>query len=128
MLEKTIKVIKIIDNYDLVINIGADEGAKVGDTYEIYTPGHEVFDPDTKDSLGTLDLIKASIKVKNVFPKMSICTSNHISTKKIPDLINSFSRTYDERMPLNVDSLDISGGFEDFDSKIKVGDFVRKQL
>lgn len=119
-MSKTYKVIKIINEYQLVVNVGKTQGIHKGDTLEIYVPGEKIHDPDTNELLGTLDFIKAYIIVKDIFEKMCICEnkSNILSPIAAMSILNSPQR-------LNVDSKEISGGILE-DSKIQVGDFVRK--
>lgn len=126
-MSKNIKVVKVIDEYEVVINAGENAGVAVGDIYEIYAPGEPVFDIDSNEILGTLDYIKARIKVKQVFEKMSICINANSGTITTVALANMFG-ALNGPLPLNVDSLEISGGFEDAEKKIQVGDLVRKSL
>ena len=44
---KDIKVSKIIDEFTLVLNYGAEDGAKKGQEFLIYSIGDEILDPDT---------------------------------------------------------------------------------
>lgn len=67
------KVVKIIDDHHLVVNAGATHDIKKGQRLVVYSPGDEVFDPDTKESLGTLDTVKCYLEVSDVFEKMCIC-------------------------------------------------------
>lgn len=121
-MNETYKVIKIINEYKLVINAGKNRFIKQGDTLEIFVPGEEIFDPETKESLGSLDFIKAYLVVKDVFDKMCVC-ENKIINSSLPAL--SITEIFNQPARLNVDSLDISGGLSG-DSKIKIGDLVRK--
>jgi hypothetical protein len=118
------KVVKIIDNYNLVINAGKNVNVEVGDKFEIFESGKEIFDPDTGDSLGKLDFVKAYIKVTSVLDHMSICqnTDSDVINPLTPVLLRL--ERY-KPAPLNIDSTDISGGYEDVDKKIHVGDKVR---
>ncbi|WP_418451867.1 hypothetical protein [Candidatus Ventrimonas sp.] len=71
-----IKVVRVIDEYKLVLNIGSDDGAKQGQKYLIYEVGpEEIFDPDTKESLGFLELVKGTGIITHVQPKMSTIES-----------------------------------------------------
>lgn len=120
---KILKVAKIIDEYTIVINGGSESGICVGDLFEIYSPGVSVNDPDTGESLGNIDFIKAKIVAKDVFPKMSICTSQ----AAISSIVSSLSAAMLGRpAELNVAAEDISGGYDDSDAEIRVGDLVRK--
>ena len=108
----------------MVVNAGSNSYINEDDTLEVYQPGQEVTDPDTGESLGTLDFVKAKLRVVDVFPKMCVCENRDREKKSIISLAQSL--TYEEKLPLNVQTTDISGGYEGIDKKIKVGDLVRK--
>lgn len=118
------KIVKIISEYKVVVNAGSNSYINEDDTLEVYQPGQEVTDPDTGESLGTLDFVKAKLRVVDVFPKMCVCENRDREKKSIISLAQSL--TYEEKLPLNVQTTDISGGYEGIDKKIKVGDLVRK--
>ncbi len=118
------KIVKIISEYKVVVNAGSNSYINEGDTLEVFQPGQEVTDPDTGESLGTLDFVKAKLRVVDVFPKMCVCENRDSEKKSIITIAQSF--TYEEKLPLNVQTTDISGGYEGIDKKIKVGDLVRK--
>jgi len=108
--ENLYRIVKIIDDKQIVINAGANHGISLNDEFEIFNTGIEVFDEDTKESLGTLDHVKARVTADTVLPKMSIC--KHKKSKTIANLADSFK----------VDLKDISSEF----GVIKVGDLVCK--
>ena len=126
-MSKVIKVVKIIDEYEVVINTGTAEGVSVDDTFEIYIPGDPIYDMDTKEFLGNLDFIKARIKVKKAFEKMSICRNSRTGAT-LANMASLLGAAGGSPLPLNVDTLDISGGFDDADPKIRVGDLVRRSF
>lgn len=75
-MKTTIKVVNVIDDYKLVLNIGSNDGAKEGQKYLIYEVGtEEIFDPDTNESLGFLELVKGTGIITHVQPKMSTIES-----------------------------------------------------
>jgi uncharacterized protein YerC len=123
------KVVKIIDAYSIVINGGSNDKLNLGDKLEIFVKGEEVIDLDTKESLGTLDYIKARIEITTILPKMSVCKDikEEYPYSAIRDTINSMGQTVKKVQQLNVDSMDISG-IEEKDIKIKIGDLVRKSV
>lgn len=51
------RVVKVIDEYKLVINKGSHDGVTENNRFLIYRLGEELFDPETKQSLGTLELV-----------------------------------------------------------------------
>lgn len=114
------KVVKIIDDETIVINAGKKNGIKLGNKFEIYDTGEEIFDPDTNESLGTLDTIKETVKAINVLPKMCIC--RHIVVTNFLEPIDNLNRVHPKM--LNVETTQISGGLSS-DTKIRIGDKVR---
>lgn len=119
------RIVKIISEYKVVVNAGSNNYIKENDILEIYQPGQEIIDPETGESLGTLDFVKGKLRVVDVFPKMCVCENRETEKSSI---LATFAQSlsYEEKLPLNVQTTDISGGYEDMDKKIKVGDLVRK--
>ena len=122
-MRRTFKVIKIINEYNIVINAGSEQGLSRHDQLEIFVPGEEVLDPDTNESLGTLDFIKAYISVKDLFPKMAICENSETRSNNLLSFMDNF--TVEETDRLNVETTEISGGLSG-SRKIQIGDLVRK--
>lgn len=114
------RVIKIIDDTSLIINAGSDNSVSVGDIMEIYGESDTIFDPQTKENLGKIDIIKDHLKVTKVYEKMCVCETPHVSTYFTTILSNSlFSST---QKKLDVEPTDISGSG---DKTIRVGDSAR---
>lgn len=80
-MKKQPKVVQTLDSdYKLVLNVGANDGVKSNDKFLIYAlSDHEVIDPDTKESLGFLELVKGTGKVVHLQDKL--CTIESISFK-----------------------------------------------
>ncbi|MFC2948578.1 hypothetical protein [Virgibacillus sediminis] len=115
------KVVKIVDEYLVVVDYGRIHNAESDDILEIFQVGEEVIDPETHESLGTLDIIKAKIKVLNVYEKMSLCESNEY-TRVNSSALNNFnstllsisqSLTRTEQKALNVNTKEITGGYSE---------------
>ena len=111
------RVVKIIDEYTVVINIGSDDGVKAGDKFEIYDPGVEVIDPYSNRSLGRLEFVKATISVTQVYPKMAACKN-----VKTTGLLDGIDIDVGKPRELRVATTEISGGY---DRTIRIGDTVR---
>lgn len=118
----TWKVVKIIDDYQLVINAGESANLEKGDKLMVYVPGEEILDPDTGESLGTLDTVKCYITVSDVFQKMSVCVNASTTNG---DLSNLGKLLSSRPKPLPINPEDISGGLQPA-TMIKIGDPVRK--
>lgn len=67
------QVVKVIDPNRLAINRGSRHGVKVGQHFVFYDQcSEELTDPETGESLGRLELVKASGKVEHVQERMSL--------------------------------------------------------
>lgn len=122
------KIIKVINEQNIVINAGKDKGLEEGTELEIFTPGEVLVDPETKEELGTLDIVKADIELTTLYEKFSICkNSAYVTTNPIIGIAESFEQR--RRKDLNIDTTEISGyGVDEYSKKIKIGDLVRKKL
>jgi hypothetical protein len=58
-------LIKVQGN-DFLINLDAAKGVMVGDLLTVVTPGEQLFDPVTKEPLGSLDTVHGVLKVTQV--------------------------------------------------------------
>lgn len=128
--EKTWRAIKILDEYHLLVNAGADDKIHDGDLLKIIGTREEIIDPQTKKSLGALDKVKASVRVIHV--QKNMCVAENVETYEatpaelITGVLNVAlrRRTYLRKLP--IDPEDISGGWEE--EKIKIGDSVKKAI
>jgi hypothetical protein len=69
------KIAHIIDETHVILNIGSNHGVKLNQIFLIYQEGDEVFDPDTNESLGKVEISKGRINVEHVQDKMAIATT-----------------------------------------------------
>ena len=73
------KVVKTFDEWDtVVINGGTEKNIEKGFRFLIFEVGEEIFDPDTNESLGRLEIIKGTGKVTHVQDKIATITSDMI--------------------------------------------------
>ena len=124
------KVAKIIDEFTLVINKGREDVVSEGERFLIYSIGEEILDPDTKKSLGKLEIVKGTGKVLHVQSRLSTISSDMKSAptrtirKKIgripaiPTLATIMGREQEIEEYLPSDPIP-------FDNP-EVGDFVKK--
>lgn len=120
------KVIKILSEYEIIINYGLYDGAKVGQDVRIYTKGEEILDPDTKESLGTLDLIKEELEIYRAYEGFSICRKVTIkNSNPMSPLASNFFSTTKEYKQINISNKDISSKDLPENSPVKIGDLVK---
>lgn len=69
-------VVKIIDEYTIVINRGGLNGVKLNQSFLIYFLSEkEIVDPETQESLGHLEIIRGRGKVSHVQERISTIKS-----------------------------------------------------
>ncbi|TCT95618.1 hypothetical protein [Pseudomonas sp. LP_4_YM] len=78
------KVVSIVDETTVVINLGSDHGVKPGQTFLILGLGEMITDPDSGESLGHLELVRGRAEAKHVQPRMTTLVS--VETKRDPDV------------------------------------------
>lgn len=121
------RVVKIISDTEIVINAGTADGVDRSTQFEIFVPGKPIIDPETKETLGNLDLIKARLKAKDVFERMCVCV-NADSVSFASSLSEGIGVFAPHPKRLNVKATDISGGLPEDSGLIEVGDRVRKSI
>ena len=66
------KIASILNERDLVINKGSDDGVAEGMRFKVNDPRVRITDPDTGVELGTLEREKIRAKVTKTHPRFSI--------------------------------------------------------
>ncbi len=67
------KVAKILSKGEIVLNRGRSHGVRTGMLFEVFAPeGEEVWDPDTGETLGTVEDVKAKAEVTEVKERLAI--------------------------------------------------------
>ena len=70
-------VVRIIDEYTVVINRGSDHAVSKGDQFLVYyVDPEELKDPETGESLGTLEIVRGTGSAVHVQPKITTIKSN----------------------------------------------------
>ena len=124
---KEYKIIKIINEYNVLINAGTEDGILSSTRFIIKVKGKPViFDGE---NYGTLDYIKAELEVKQLYPKMCLCQNNKIikvrTNTGVLSSIYSGGETIEKIAPLEVATSDVDDEFKYIlDHTLKVGDTV----
>lgn len=70
-------VVRVIDQYSVVINKGSDDGVSKGDQFLVYfIETDELLDPETGESLGKLEVVRGTGSAVHVQEKMTTVKSN----------------------------------------------------
>jgi Flagellar assembly protein T, C-terminal domain len=137
------KVAKILGN-EIVINRGRREGVRQGMLFEVFaSEGEEVWDPDTGETLGTVEDVKAQAEVTEVKDRLAVArlqsTASPFGAVNMGEMQENLQRIFGQMFGDNVhiqgfgrgpdsdpdlESM-LGGPLEDL-SKVQVGDAVRE--
>lgn len=121
------KVVRILSDKELVIDLGYSDGVKLNDEIIIYEIGEEVKTLDG-DIIGTLDHIKAKLVVTTVYENLSKCEypkENITAFEKSALSISKSFVSYETQKSLNVDKNEIEPYIKKHSDKIHIGDNVK---
>ena len=76
------KVINVVDERNIVINKGFKDGVTKDNVFLIYRLGKELFDPDTKESLGMLELVCGEGKPEHIQEKITTLRTSKTEIRK----------------------------------------------
>jgi hypothetical protein len=106
------RVIKIINQFQVVLNKGSLDGINEFQKFLVYELGDEIEDPKTKKKLGRLEIVKGRIKPLHIQENMTSAESDEYTTEKSQKLISYSSFVESQKQkPLN--------------KQMKVGDWVK---
>ena len=81
------RVLKIIDEYKLVINKGSNDGVTMDNRFLVYRLGEEMIDPDTHENLGTLEIVCGEGKPEHIQERFTTIVTNKQSVKNSKTVI-----------------------------------------
>lgn len=119
------RVIEILDEYSILINYGRDNGAYKNNEVRVVSVGPEIIDPETNESLGTLDFVKETLTIITPYDKFSLCRKvEKITRNIIVSPLAQFNTSTLTNKSLNVDEVTLSNNQLDNDPMIKIGDKI----
>ncbi len=78
------KVVSILNSTTVVVNVGADHDIRVGQTFLVVGLGETIIDPETKEVLEQLEIVRGRVEATHVQKKISTLTS--IDVQREPDI------------------------------------------
>lgn len=88
---KNIKVAYIIDNNQLVLNVGKNDGIEPGQRFLIYGLSEEdIIDPETNQSLGKLELVRGTGAISYIQDSMSIIKTDMKERSPLAGLVGNY--------------------------------------
>jgi hypothetical protein len=139
------KVAKILGKGEIVVNRGRSHGVRTGMLFEIFSPeGEEVWDPDTGETLGTVEDVKAKAEITEVKDRLAVArifdADSPFGTAGFGEMQENLQRIFQQMFGENVqvqgfgsagqgDGPDLEsmfgGPLEDV-TKVQVGDAIRE--
>lgn len=135
------KVAQVLNEREVAINIGTEQGVERGMKFEILSEKPIVItDPDTGDEIGTREQPKVKVKAVEVQPRMSIAstyqtyqvnvggTGTADPLASIWDTMRRFTppRRVTRVKTLRIDQSELPGPLDEKDSIVRRGDRVRQ--
>ncbi len=126
------RVAKILNEFQLVLNVGEKQGVKKGMMFVVYEEGEEIKDPKTGESLGKLEIVKGEIEISHVQETLCLAQSKELAQTGKPTILSaklaevkpySKSKLEEQHEKLNVKQSDVS--VTRATGPIAVGDLVR---
>lgn len=78
------KVARILTSRDIAINVGSESGVAVGMRFEVMdTKGQDIKDPDTGETLGSIERPKVRVEISKVQKRLSIASTYNKVTENI---------------------------------------------
>jgi hypothetical protein len=124
-MSKEYRVIEILNDKELIINYGLDDGAKKGNKVRIYSKGSEVIDPLNNKVLGTLDNIKDELEVFIVYDRFSVCRKVVRRQSNFLNPLSGLDITKTEFEPINVNRTQATKKKVIIGGTIEVGDSAK---
>lgn len=112
------RVARILNEFQLVLNVGARQGVKPGMRFVVYEEGEEIRDPENGEALGKLELVKAEVEAVHVQDAICLVQAKEKKAESVPMVLSAklaevkpsarsgYDRTYEK---LYVRSGDIAG-------------------
>lgn len=89
---KDIYVMKVIDEYNVVLNVGSNDGISYHQKFMIYAiDKEEIIDPVTGENLGCAEYSKGCGEVTSVQEKLCTITSTKVETATRREKVGSYS-------------------------------------
>ncbi|MFH1567180.1 MAG: FlgT C-terminal domain-containing protein [Gemmatimonadota bacterium] len=126
------KVAAIIDDTTLVLNVGSREGVRQGMVFAVVSAHQAIADPDTGESLGDWEAVKARVVVSHVQERMctvrsplqeEVDASGTLSTLMVRHSFGLYGSRREERQSLEVRAGSMAGRPKV--QPIQVGDLAR---
>lgn len=112
-------IIQDADVFNVVLNVGIEDGYSTGSRFLIFELGPEIFDPDTEASLGHFEVVKGIGRISHVQSRQ--CTVRSQETKMVAVQKRSLNALAIAAGGLTEEMVERTAPFR----KPKIGDYAR---
>jgi hypothetical protein len=120
------RVIKILDEYRVVVDLGYEQGVTKDMKFFIYSQGEEIRDPETDEVIDRIEIVKHKLKVNHIQERISIMQSDEY--EYIYPTFFTYKSAFEpasKNIPFYTDTQPQKSSEDDY-KKIKVGDLVKQ--
>lgn len=116
------RVVEVVDSYRIVINRGNNDGIKKGQRFLVYSLGKELFDPESNESLGLLEIVRGTGSISHIQDRLSTISSDvrGRASKKVVRRNDPTSLFFGKTEEI----IEEGGGIDPFEDA-SAGDFVK---
>lgn len=124
------RVIKILDNERVIVNLGLNSGIKRNMKFYIFEYGEEIEDPISKKKLGRIEHIKHRVRVDHVQDNFCVMISDEKEVVISPwfTLMADMNAKRFQTKPFMLDSSSDKERGIHTNNIIRIGDFVHEDL
>lgn len=123
---KKIVITKIMNNYEVVLNVGKKDGINENQHFAVLGESNPIYDPETGELLGTIPYVKAELKVKKLYDNLTVCEDSENGTRfKLYNIgvgLKNQNNIEVVHNKLNVDIDDLTES--EVEQAVKIGDLV----
>jgi len=122
------KVIRVLNPYEVVVNLGSNDGVTEGTRFLVYALGEEIVDPETREPLGRLEDVRGRAVTKHAQERFATVRSSEKRTERrdrtrerpFSVLDNTFLSG--PRLQVVTEEVEVEAPFVE----VRVGDLVRR--
>lgn len=125
------RIVRILDDHTVMLNVGSDAGVEGPMRFAIYTPYDTVTDPETGEDLGRYRRRKGAVVVQEIAPRFCVAAAPAVTEEIVEEIggILGFGsgrtkRTKVQRRELNVEYGQVRG--LPTGDTVRVGDIVEQ--
>lgn len=87
------KVARVVSPTELILAAGAEDGVEEGMEFVVFSLSDTVYDPETKEDLGQIEIVKARLVAAHVQDKITIARTKSKTERRVIDPMAMMARS-----------------------------------